>query len=222
MFLSNTRSFLLLTLFCVTIFQACGSSQTNENKPVSLTVETTQRFPFPTVEPEIYQADIIIGTGTYQHHWFAARKLDKWRYDDFHGEQASFSQIRSDKLFSIDHIKNVYCEIAESQHSGFPESGNEATRSIFRGVEYHDMDEAGREGAIVKYKVRATGRNGDIFVYFDTANGLVTKQEFMGADGEITFLYEIRNLKMSVDEIVFEIPAGYRRVEASQIKSPAN
>ena len=212
MFLSNPRQSFLLIAVCVALLQACGSSQTKENKDISLTGETGREFPFSTKEPEVYQGDLMVGSVDAQDHYFVARKGDKWRYDVFRGAERSMSQIRSDKLYGVDHPKKIYWEMPE-QKTGASDV-NDMTRNFFRGHEYHDFDEIGREGTLIKYKVRDSGETkGNIIVTVDTASGVIVRHEFMSQNKQDSnFVYEIKNLKMDVDDTIFAIPAGYQKV----------
>ena len=206
MFLSNPRKFFLLTLFCVTFFQACGSSSSNVNSPVSLTGDSKSEFPFSTKEPEVYQGDLVMSNGGAEDRWFAARKGAKWRYDLFRGPERWMSQLRSDKLYFVDHQKKVYWEMPEHGSSASdPGYFDSLTRNFFRGGEHREFDEIGRDGNLIKYKIRETDQStGEILIYIDAASGMMVKQEFTArkgltdAESPISYVYEIRNLKMDV------------------------
>jgi len=210
MFLSNLpRPFLLLIAFTLVI-QACGSSQTNENKEVSLTGESSSEFPFTVKEPDVYQTDVVVTAGGVETRWTVARNSEKWRYDIYAGAAMSVSQIRSDKLYYIDHRKKTYWEMSEKPGTG---EISDIARSFFRGYEHNDFDETGREGNIIKYKVRPIDkRPGSILISIDTASGMMVKQEFLAADGGVQYVYELRNLKLSVDDSTFAMPPDYRKV----------
>ena len=210
MFLSNLpRPFLLLIAFTLVI-QACGSSQTNENKEVSLTGESSSEFPFTVKEPDVYQTDVVVTAGGVETRWTVARNSEKWRYDIYAGAAMSVSQIRSDKLYYIDHRKKTYWEMSEKPGTG---EISDIARSFFRGYEHNDFDETGREGNIIKYKVRPIDkRPRSILISIDTASGMMVKQEFLAADGGVQYVYELRNLKLSVDDSTFAMPPDYRKV----------
>ena len=212
MFLSNPRKSFLLLVFFASILQACGGPQTAQNKDISLTGDTKSEFPFSTREPEVYQGDLVTTSGEGQDHYFVARKGDKWRYDIFRGADIAMSQIRSDKLYGIDHRKKTYWEIPEQRAAGG--DINDITRNFFRGHEYHNFDEIGRDGTLIKYKVRDAGDSkGDVIITIDTASGVIVKHEFMSrVKQQPDFVYEVRNLKMEVDDSVFVLPAGYQKV----------
>ena len=210
MFLSNLpRPFLLLIAFTL-VMQACGSSQTNVNKEVSLTGESTSEFPFAVKEPDVYQADVVVTAGGIETRWSVARNGEKWRTDIYAGADMIVSLLRSDKVYYIDHRKKTYYEMSEKPGTG--EIGGIA-RSFFQGYEHNDFDETGREGTIIKYKVRPIDkRPGSILISIDTASGMMVKQEFLAADGGAQYVYELRNLKQSVDDSTFAIPPDYRKV----------
>ncbi|MBK7392405.1 MAG: hypothetical protein IPI64_03765 [Chloracidobacterium sp.] len=210
MFLSNlSRPFLLLIAFTL-VMQACGSSQTNQNKEVSLTGESTSEFPFTVKEPETYQADVVVTAGGTETRWSVARNGEKWRYDIYAGTAMTVSQIRSDKLYYIDHRKKTFWEMSEKPGTG---EISDIARSFFRGYEHNDFDEVGREGTIIKYKVRPIDkRPGSIVISIDSASGMMVRQEFLAADGGVQYVYELRNLKLNVDDSTFAIPSDYRKV----------
>ncbi|MGB2752005.1 MAG: hypothetical protein WBC19_08095 [Pyrinomonadaceae bacterium] len=210
MFLSNLpRPFLLVIAFTL-VTQACWWSQTNENKEISLTGESSSEFPFATKEPEVYQADVVVTAGGIESRWSVARNGEKSRYDIYAGTTMTVSQIRSDKLYHLDHRKKTYWEMNEKPGSG---EISDIARSFFRGYEHNDFDETGREGTIIKYKVRPIDkRPGSIMISIDTARGMMIKQEFIAADGSTEYVYELRNLKLSVDDSAFAMPSDYRKI----------
>ena len=220
MFLSNPRKFFLLAGFCAFIFQGCGSSPRVENKEVSLTSGSKNKFPFSTKEPENYQGDMVMNNGYAEDHWFVARKGSKWRYDIFRGSERWMSQLRSDKIYHVDFQKQVYWEMPEQRNpTGDTGYSSHLMRDFFRGVEHREFDEVGREGNLIKYKVRSTDLSaGDILIYIDAESGMIVKQEFTSTKGQgdapTSFVYEIRNLKTDVDDSVFEIPPTFKKIAA--------
>ena len=219
MFLSNQLNFFFVAGLCVLILQGCGSSQTAENKDISLVTESKSEFPFSTKEPAVYQCDFVISNGKDEDRWFAARKGDKWRYDLFHGPERWMSQLRTDKLYLVDYQKKVYSEIPERGNAASdPGYFDSLTRNIFRSGEHREFDEIGRDGNLIKYKVRETVQStGEILIYIDAASGMMVKQQFTAskgmtdADSPMSYVYEIRNLNMDVDDSVFDIPQGFKK-----------
>lgn len=184
--------------------------------------ESKTKFPFSTKEPEIFQGDLVMSNGLAEDRWFVARKGDKWRYDIFRGAERWISQMRSDKLYYVDHPKKVYWEMpTNGKPTGDPGYFNDLTRNFFRGEEHREFDEVSRENGLIKYKVRETDQwAGEILVYIDAASGIMVKQEFTAKNGEnntephVSYVYEVKNLKMDVDDNVFDIPQGYKKIAA--------
>jgi len=225
MFLSNPRSFLLLALFCATFIQACGSSPSNAIGPVSLTVETKGEFPFSTREPEVYQGDFFQSDGINESHHFVARKGNRSRYDRFRiGPWRT--EIMNEAFYTIDHERKIYTE--QSITPGSPEVGEKhigITNSFFLGKEYREFDDLGHEGGLRKYKVRQKdAAKGEVFIYIDEPSGMIVRQDFTIGNGEAgakrNFTFEIRNLKLEVDDGVFQVPVGYRKVSQAEFSPP--
>ncbi len=221
MFLSNPRNPFLLALFFATLFQACSSSGANTNKLISLTAETKSEFPFSTIEPDVYKGEVVVTTGQLEKKWFVARRADQWRLDVVGANGPVISQLKTDRLYQIDHRKKLYA--ADDAAESDPAPINELTANIFRGKEYRDFDDLGRDGALRKYKIRETeSSKGDILIYVDEASGIIVRQEFFEGkadDNQVSYVYEIRNLKLDVDGSVFAIPAGYRKVSWDEYRA---
>ncbi len=215
MFLSNPRPFFLLTISCVIFFQACGSSQSNVNSPVSLPGETKSEFPFPTKEPEVYQGDFVIGDrdGERINYHHIARKGDKWLIDYYHYNEPGVTWLHTDKLYYIDHKKKLFT-INEGSYPAL----DDETFNFFKGKEYREFDEIGREGNLIIYGVRESDASkGAILIYIDPANGMIMKQEFKsrnesGVGFHLDYVYEVKNLTFEVDDGLFAIPEDYRKV----------
>jgi len=128
------------------------------------------------------------------------------------------SEIKTDKLYYIDHQRKTYREMPEQKTSGGGVS--DMTLNFFRGYEHHNFDEIGRDGSLIKYKVRETDPSkSTIVISIDNGSGMIVKQEFSSINRQAPdFVYEIKNLKMDVDDSVFVIPQGYKKVEMA---SPA-
>lgn len=223
MFLSNPRLFLLVTLFCVAFFEGCGSAQPSANKDISLTGETGNEFPFSTREPEIYQGEFVVITGKNEDRSFLARKGDRWRMDIFRGGERWLTQLKTDKLYAIDHAKKTYAATPETANAR-DNGPNDMTANFFRGKEYREFDEIGREGDLIRYKVRETdASNTAVMITIDQKSGLMVRQEFRdsGADAgsPAAFVYEMRDLKLEVDDGIFSIPAGYRKVSWDEYRT---
>ncbi len=214
MFLSTERKSFLLIAFCSFFLQACSSSQTNEKKDISLTVDTKSEFPFSTREPEVYQGDFVVN-GKAENRSFMARKGQKWRVDFFKNNEPSMAHLNADQLYVIDHKKKLYAVNDGGDPSGRLTQG--PTFGYFRSIEYPKFDEVGREGYLIVYKVRSDNPNVVNLSYVDPSSGMIVKQEFKtrnesGEEFHLDYIYEIKNLKLEVDDSVFAIPEGYRKV----------
>jgi hypothetical protein len=219
MFLSNPRKSCLLVIAVVTFFQACGPSQTYEKNPILPRDEATKRSPFPTTQPEIYQCDFVVGNRLNEGRNFVARKMDKWRFDHKIGEDGpATTLLRSDRVYSIDHRKKTY-EILSAEGKDFDIAYfNTLTWGFFYGANYLEFEEIERGDGRTKYKAKTyKGTKSDVFVTIDDATGIMVRQELPGKKDEsengspVDYIYEARNLKLDVDDSVFELPAGYKR-----------
>jgi len=217
MFLSNPSRIFLLTLICATFLTGCGSSTEGPGKQVSSTDERQNQFPFPSVEPAVYQGDFFMNDGSRESHWFIARKGDKYRIDLFHTELWR-SEIINDKVYSIDHKKRLYQEMPGPGSAPSETTIGNVTSTFFGPREYREFEDLGVEGNLRKYRVRPlTGSRDEIFIYIDQPSGLIVRQEFTvgGENGPAgSSRFEIRNLKLEVDDSVFAVPAGYTHVSA--------
>jgi len=160
MFLSNLLKFFLLTCLFVPFLQACSSSAGNENRPVSLNIESKSEFPFSTKEPEVYQGDFVVTTAGAEKKWLIARKNERSRFDRFDGNNLVTTKLRTDKAYEIDHQRKVYIEIAGNLDGDVADLGLDA---FFRGKEYREFDGLGGEGNLKKIKNRRDSSGGRVF-----------------------------------------------------------
>ena len=236
MLLSKPRNLLLIVSFCAFLFQACGSQPKNSNAaPPAANGQAKSEFPFSTTEPAVYQGDFYAGSSEYQNRWFVAKKGDNWRIDYFKDNKKDWSQLKTDKMYFLDHKKKIYAAEPMSSEKDTVQSNYFTTlvSGFFKGKEYHHFDDLGREGNLKKYKVRADDESQDqIFLYVDENTGMVVKQEFLahneqsGNTWAVNYTYEIKNFKSEVDLDAFEIPSDYKFVDWTQYSpnapAPAN
>jgi hypothetical protein len=221
MILSKLRLSLLSVFASALMFQACGAPPNNQNNPANAQPpEAKSAFPFSTKEPEIYQADFFAGSSEYQNHWFVAKKGDRWRIDFFKNNALEWSELKTDKLYLVDHTRKIY---APEPQDGSPnvEASYFTTllSGFFKGKESKEFIELGQEGGLRKYKVRPDAHSKDeTILYVDEASGFIVKQEFTaqnvldGTASTAKYSYELKNLRLDVDDTVLQIPAGYRQV----------
>ncbi|MBV9217117.1 MAG: hypothetical protein JO053_13175 [Acidobacteria bacterium] len=184
----------------------CGGAQPAPNRPISLVGDEPSEFPFSTKEPELYQADIVITTGDKEDKFFVARNRAKWRLDFFENGQPTVTEMNSDNRYTIDHQAKSYKVV-----TGGPLTvrADDMARSFFRGKEYRDFEDMGSSGGIKKWRV--VSDNDNIVISIDEASGLIVKEEFNDKQGSPQMTYELRNLKLAVDDSVFQIPVGYKK-----------
>lgn len=205
--LSNLGARLLITIVFACFLQGCGSSQPVENKPVATPVEGPKRFPFSVREPDIFQADLVITAMDVEMRHFVARKGDKRRLDTYRDDKLATTELRTDAFYDIDHAARTFSVLAFG--SGEPPIPNDVAADFFRGGLPYRYDELERKDGIVRYKTR----DGGVIASIDEASGLMIRQEFYDGEGPPTLVYELRNLKLEVDDSVFQLPAGYRQIK---------
>lgn len=209
--LSNERKYFLLTCFCGLILTACGGSPISNNAVSA--PEMPGEFPFSTKEPAVYQAEIVATGDGVEKKWLVARDGERWRIDFSENGQPSRTRLRLDVVYSIDHKRKIYT-VAET--SGETVSG--LTDRFFKGKEYRKFEKIGTENGITKYRILNKNNQGEIVISVNDGSGMMVREEFLSATGSATpsFVYEIRNLKMNIDEGTFVIPAGYRKVTVNE------
>ncbi len=229
MYLSKSlRSFLIL-IVCAAILQACSSTANNANVSTSPPPEEKSEFPFSTKEPPVYQGDFYAGTSDYQNHWFVAKNGDKWRVDFFKDKALDWTEMKTDKSYFVDHKRKVYAQEPEGDPTKVGSSYFTSLLSgFFKGKAYKEFEDLGKEGNLKKYKVHdSAGSKDETLLYVDETSGMVVKQEFVAhndLDGTATtakYVYEIKDLKLNVDDKVFQFPDGYKQVSWEEYSSAA-
>ena len=220
MFLSNPAKSFLAYILLLFATAGCGFLQTNENKPVPLVPETKSQLPFATKEPENFQCEMVVTAGETTRRALLARKGMRRRVDFDVGEKKQRGILQTDKEYVIAFDAKIYAENAVKYGSGGDEQFSELTSELLNRDYHAEFEEIGREKSVVKYKVRFDGGEAnEIIVYFDETIGMPVKQEFFAVDGtEKTLQYsvELVNFRTDVDESLFTIPAGFRKVSLSE------
>lgn len=206
MCLSNLRPALLLLVLLASCLQGCGGTQTTETTAVPPTPEESKRFPFSLREPDVYQADIVVTAMGEETRYFVARKGTNSRLDFYRDGKLATTELGTDAIYSIDHDAKTY--EAAPTGSGSPPAVNDVGRRLFqRGLPYR-YDELDRKDGIVRYQAR----DAEIIVSIDEGTGVMLRQEFSDG-GEAVFVFELRNVKLDVDDSLFTVPAGYRQIK---------
>lgn len=226
MFLSNLNRYFLLLILIAPISQACSGTPSNTNTDKPNIGELKSEFPFSTKEPESYQGDFFVTIGSAEEHFFRARKGERSRIDFFKNGLISVTQIVADKTYTIDPTRKVFTEDALAAEALNAVPVFDSTNGFFAGKEFTAFEEIGREGSMTRYRVKsADPAKGEIIVSVDTISGLMIRQEFLAPNGEnsekaANVIFEIRNLSLDVDDSVFQLPAGMRKVTKEEFRNP--
>jgi len=216
MILSNPRIFFPLFVIIAINCQACSSANQTQSGAIPSIAEIPGDFPFSTKEPEIYQGDFVVSDGQNEDTWFVARNGEKRRLDYHDHGQLVRSEIVSDRLYLIDHLARTFTPKDTNRELSSAFSG--IGRDFFRGYEHREFDEIENLDGLVKYRIRSDAPGNETVLTFDTAKGMITRQEFRSADGGTSFIYEVKNLRLAVDDSVFQIPNGYKEVPAKELE----
>jgi len=223
MFLSNPAKLILVVCLWIALFQGCGWWQNDQNTLTTPVVSAPQsNIPFSTKEPEVFQAEFVRSDGTTETRSFYARKGAKWRFDAFdQGNRPLRSIIKAGSLYTIMHAAKVYTEVQPSQDpANDTDFGDDIISGLLRQGTYAKFEEIGREGNIVKYRARIENfEASDVVIFFDNSLGMIVRQEFskLGEQPENMFIFETRNVKFEVDDALFVIPNGYRKVSPDKL-----
>lgn len=225
MFLSNPRKSILVIAIVSVLLSACGSKPTTSGG-ISPVDPSSERFPFPTKEPQEYQGNFVVSDGISETQYFVARKADRWRFDINSNGAPKTTQVRTDKVYLIDHVNKTYAIEAFADLEDFDTSYfNSLTWGFFRGANYIEYEETGRNGNLISYKAKTLkDRKNDVIISVDATTGIMMRQEVTSdidrdAKGApIRYTYEVRDLKLEVPDSAFDIPSGYRSTLRSKIK----
>ena len=214
MLLSNPAKFLFLALVIFT-FTACGSDQGTAVGGESMIPETTAEFPFPSKEPEDFQAELVITAGGSTQTTRIARKGDLRRTDYRFGTPEQYSVMHSDRGYLISEPERIYAfETPDNAETAPPDV------SLFEARSYTEFEEIGKDGAIKTFRAKPENSGStEILIYVDENIGMPVKQEFYsirGNDRVLQYTSEIRNFQTGSDESLFAVPENFRRVSREE------
>ncbi len=217
MVLSNACKCLLLTGFCVILAWGCGNRPVTGNLPTLSVPEPSTDFPFLTKEPEVYQAEIVATGGGLEKKWFVARNRDRWRMDFFSGSKLVRTRIQNEGAYSIDHADKIFSVI-----EGSGETVSDLTSRLFKGKEYRKFEKIDSVNGITRFRSQLIEGKDAVIVTVDDTTGMTIRLEFTSNQtSSWNFGYEIRDLKYEVDNSIFDVPTGYRRVSIDQFLNAA-
>ena len=239
MFKSSARQlfFLGFLLLCASSCSLWRANQNGSPSPAATpgaAPETDGAIPFSTLEPPVYQTEIVsqiftINGDKTERKIFAARSGAR-RVTIFNfGEKDETARIESENgsVFSVHHGKKIYA--AASDAAASPVSA-EAAGNDFLTAEWLNQksgaafENLGTENNLTKFRVRLGGaenKNSEILVYFDEALKLPVRQEFYNSLGEQKNLFlsvELKNFKTEAGENLFQVPGDYRQVTPKEFQ----
>ncbi len=230
MFPTNTLKFLFVLVLASMIFSSCSFWQTAENENTNSNTftadELKSEIPFENKEPEVFQAEIVLAAfinGEKSERIIkAARSREKIRYDYPNG--ISFLQLNENEKFLLETEKKVYAQSASisnnSANTGDVLKDFLTTEwlSERRDVKFENL---GMENGSAKYRVSDENNYSEILIYVDENLKFPVKQEFYSISGEQKILFsamEFRNLKLEIDESIFDLPQDYKKVSIEEFQ----
>jgi hypothetical protein len=213
------KYFLILTItFCSSCryWQNSSNSNTSTNQPEI--AEIRSEIPFATKEPEIFQADIIIKNEGEEEKTFIARKDGK--SFSRKGDIAAL-QTEPNKSFLINFAKKIYVENIGNSTAKVEASGE--TLNDFLTTEWLNQktdakfESLGTENGLSKY--RTSFENSESLIFVDEIYKIPVRQEFYSIEGDtknLVYSMELQNIKLAVDEQLFELPKDFRKVSPEE------
>ena len=209
MFLSNQQAAAQAILLVIIVAAGCswfGGNDPPSNSSVTVKPPETG-IPFETREPETFQADFItISSGSESRSHFA-KKHERWRFDSFDADGPTRSIVQGPTLAYIDHTRKQYSEPPTNGPDAQPPFLADLTTSLLHPKQPARFEKLGTEDNIERYRVTVEGSNSASTILYDTTIKMVVRHELGGG-----FAFEIRNFTLEVDEAVFQMPNGYRKV----------
>ena len=213
MFLSNPLA--AATVFFTIVITAGGCSwlgggQANPEPPTVSAPEST--IPFETREPGTYQADFVTISDGSESKTHFAQKDQRWRFDLFESGSPSRTVIGTEKIHHIDHAAKVYAEAP----MGFPEPPQfvaDLTESLLNERHHASYEKTGAEGELETYRVTVAGSNTPSTITYNTSIKMAVRHEIGGG-----FAWEMRQFTLDVDDALFQLPRGYRKIAWAEYK----
>ena len=216
MLLSNSAKSFLICGFVLLVLVGCrwwqeSGSVNNSDTPAP------SRIPFSTAEPETFQCEVVRSDGENEEKTFYAHNGGNWRLD----LNANETILRTDKYYRLHNEKKMYAEVPIGDPSAIqPEFVADLTVSALNQNKNAKFEPMGSDGSLTRYRVTLDDPGGaSAVIYVDEKNGLVTREEFFSPGGQTdpsakpAFIFELRDLKLNVDDSIFAIPAGYKKLE---------
>lgn len=211
--LSNPgKIFLSASLFLISQF-GCGgdSSISNANSQSSI---QPGGFPFTTIEPQIFQTEVVVKTPGSETVTFVAENGKKRRVEFDPGSARSRVLIYSDKIYLLNISDRTFVEYPLA--SGLSVADDPFMALLIGEKAHAEFVRLGGDNGVDKFSVRLDDSgSSEALIYVDTRLGLPVKQEFFSISAEgrtLQYSVELRNTKLEADESLFRVPDGFRRV----------
>ncbi|MBA3334890.1 MAG: hypothetical protein WKF90_02350 [Pyrinomonadaceae bacterium] len=237
MFSSNKFKINFVVILFALLCNACGfwRSADNQNSSTAPTpsgaAEVKSEIPFSTKEPDIYQADIIVTTGVLEEKMFTARNGNYRRYDFTSANNSLISLIQNaggDKRL-VNYQKKIYTEDKLSENfivAPPAESWNEfLTADLLNQKKNVSFEKIDTENNLTKYRIVSNETNAaasETTISIDEELGFPVKSDFYAIEGGekiLKFSVEMKNIKLQIEDKVFQIPEGYQKVSPEEFRT---
>lgn len=242
---------MMASLIANTSCNRTANKTANGNGPNSnssaVSDETTSAPPFPTKEPERYQATMVTSTSAGPEatnipglssltnlQMPVARDGEKRRVETeiSPGVKIIYLQLASGR-YALNPTKKIYAEIKldgsnnpMNSATGVPSdfSPDKLISSATTGASYEKLGTEQINGrTTTKYRVTTGGgedpkTKSETIIWADESLGMPIKSETTTKDGG-KFTWELRDIKLEVDAALFELPKDYRKVDNSELFS---
>jgi hypothetical protein len=215
------KYFLVFPLFCAS---SCQFWQNPSNSNVATRepeiIELRSEIPFSTKEPETFQAEVVTKSEGQEAKTFIT--YSQGRFFSRDGDVARL-QIEANKSFLINFAKKIYVEntgksAAQSEPSGETWPDFLTTEWLNQKAE-GKFESLGQENGLSKYRVVFEASESLIFV--DENYKIPVRQEFYSVEGDtknLVYSIELQNIKLVVDEQLFEVPKDFRPVSLEEFR----
>jgi hypothetical protein len=237
----------LLFFLSLILTASCNSSPLGSNARTEPTVETTEQEnfqpPFPSKEPEKYQAEIVFAfkfdeaaANFIEQTTFVARDGLNRRLDFEIGDKRQVSRIETadGKHFVLLPQRKIYAEIAAGTSENLVAAPEDypLARLLHAKPADANFQRIGAEDfngkSLVKYRIdfgavrQTENTRSETFVWIDENSGFPIKTEISaivdGKPGGAKSVAELRDFKTEVEPQFFIVPADYRKVSAKEIQ----
>lgn len=226
MILSNPVKFFLLALVFVSFGAGCrfcqNAANTNSSPGGQIFTEDNNDLPFPTREPEVYQAKVVVTAGGTERISLVAKSGSRRRCEFDSGERTRLVWLSTDKEYLLLPDKKIYAEQMSGDGDGPLTPDLESmTTEWLNSRTWSEFESLGDENGLKKYRSKSSGGAASEAILFIDKSGLPLKQEFYSVNGEqrdMLYTVELRDLKMEAPDELFAVPGDYRKVPMEELR----